>query len=87
MAMANMVANGRKFAVVQKPDWCGGHFVTPANINDYCLQDFEYILWEGTPSEFAEQMPTFSEHYEPLHGKPEDTEVGAKELLKWYLNF
>ena len=85
MALANMVANGRAFCVVQKPDWNGGHYCT-VEPWDYDTKDFEYFRWYGTPLEYAEQKPTFDWHVEPFHGEPMDGEVDALTFLKAQLN-
>ena len=82
LAMCNMLFGGKSFSVVRKPDWNGGHYheIEPY---DYECKDFEYISWCGTPMEFAQQMPTFTNHVEPFHEKPTDYVETAENIVKW----
>lgn len=82
LALANMVNEGKKFMVVQVPDWNGGHFFKAESI-DYELQDFEYIQWEGTPAEAATTVLSFEAHVEPLHEDPYDYEMSMIDVLKY----
>ena len=84
-AMANMVNNGAPFMVYQYPDYNGGHQIT-IGMPDYELQNFEYCNWYGTPKQFAEENPMFTEHFEPAYEEPKDETITAEQLLRWYLN-
>lgn len=84
LALANMINEGKKFMVVQVPDWNGGYYFM-AEPADYQLQDFEYIEWEGTPAEAATALPSFEAHVEPLHEDSYDYEMSMIDVLKYTL--
>jgi hypothetical protein len=84
-AKANMVNNGKAFAIVQTPDYNGGHYFRIEKDLKSDLGDFEYYAWIGTPQQFAEQCPVFLAHAEPLHEEPVDywqTFCGVEAVLK-----
>ena len=70
-----------KFCIVQKPDYEGGHYIQVER-SSYEFKDFEYPLWEGTPWQYAQELPSFENHYEPLHEEPSDEELNALQALK-----
>lgn len=84
LVLANMVNEGKKFMVVQVPDWNGGHFFMAEPI-DYELKDFEYIEWEGTPAEAATMLPSFEAHAEPLYEDAVDYTMSMFDVLKYTL--
>ena len=84
LVLANMINEGKKFMVVQVPDWNGGHFFKAESI-DYELQDFEYVEWEGTPVEAATALPSFEAHVEPLHEESYDYVMTMYDVLKYTL--
>lgn len=87
LALANMVANGKPFCIVQCPDWNGGHYCT-VKPHDYKCGNFEYIRWSGTPLEFAMSEPymIFDDHHEPLHEESWDDNYSGATLLRGWLN-
>lgn len=82
LALANMINGGKKFMVVQVPDWNGGHFYMAEPI-DYELKNFEYVEWEGTPAEAATMLPSFEAHVEPLHEDSYDYTMTMLDVLKY----
>lgn len=82
LVLANMINEGKKFMVVQVPDWNGGHYFV-AKPADYELQDFEYIEWEGTPAEAATTVLSFEAHVEPLHEDAIDYTMTMIDVLKY----
>ena len=84
LVLANMINEGKKFVIVRIPDFNGGHFFM-AEPADYQLQDFEYIEWEGTPTEAVSQMPSFEAHVEPLYETPQDYTMSIVDVLKYTL--
>lgn len=67
-AKANMFNNGKAFSVIHTPDWNGGHFIRVIPSTEVELGDFEYLVWKGTPMEFATQKPVFLEYTDPKFG-------------------
>lgn len=80
LALANVLFGGRPFCVIECPDYDGGHYLDVAKYG-YETKDFEYVVFEGTPTEYAQQSPVFDEHEEPAYSDPVDTEVTAYELV------
>lgn len=67
-------------AIIQTPDWNGGHnqslfFSNDENVDWYeGLGDFEYVEWVGRPIELLTQEPWLNSHKEPFHEEPYDNE-------------
>ena len=84
-AIANMINGGNSIEIIRRPDYNGGHFYVAVACG-YELDSFEYIEWEGTPKELAEQTPQFMAHIEPVHGEPEDYIMTALEVLRYTIS-
>lgn len=84
LAMCNMLQNGRGFAVVQKPDYNGGHYHSIEPLGYEC-KNFEYVAWEGTPAKYVKERPTFTTHVEPFHSPVYELEYSAEELVQCYI--
>lgn len=66
-AKANLFNSGKGFCIIKSPDGEGGSYIaalagTKSRVAPYLFKD-EEILWSGTPKQFAEEMPVFTETF------------------------
>lgn len=67
LAKANLFNAGKGFCVIQSPDGEGGAYVsalagTKNQVAPYLFEG-EKILWAGTPKQFANEKPVFTETF------------------------